>query len=717
MRIAIALLMAGFAAYRGARPIAVNQIASHTLESPPASAALAGAGIPGRSIFPLAVFGFVGLGLHDGKRRGRNKSTRRVRAGDRFGRALLVIILASATVDTSTAQTPSVGITTYPVGPGFFISGLAAGPDGAVWFGGAGPNAPPMVGRITAAGAITKYVVSAAPAGIAAGADGAFWFTEPSAHKIGRITTGGGITEYAIPCCGEPRAITAGPDGALWFSEGNKIGRITTGGQVSEYPLPNNNAPASGITSGPDGALWFTESAYGGCDSGPGVDGKIGRITTSGLVMEYSVGACRVGLSITAGSDGALWFTESNYHYSIGRITTSGSISEYALPDWEYTSSITTGPDGALWFLAFNLSSGDSTLGRITTAGAITHYNAPVLTVNSRITTAPDGALWFNDTVDNQGNGGNVVRAAVGATGAPQPVSVVPAALNTPDQEFTFSFTDPAGYQDLGVVNILINNFLDGRQACYLAYSQPSNTLFLVDDAGEAGGPFAGSGRLDAAGTMHNSQCLVSWTSAAVNHSGSNLSLALTIQFTASFAGNKVIYMAARNGTGTGAGWMPLGVAQAAGGAAMVTTDALSVRPSCCSGPSATFTFTFSDTKGWQDLGIVNILINGSLDARGACYLAYSAPLKLLYLVDDSGTGVSMGLPLGGPIGSASNGQCTVTAAGSSAAVSGNTLSLTLNLAFSTSFAGNKVMYLAARDQSELNNSGWQALGTWRVQD
>src|SRR4030088_2878227 len=51
---------------------------------------------------------------------------------------------------------------------------------------------------------------------------------------------------------------------------------------------------------------------------------------------------------------------------------------------------------------------------------------------------------------------------------------------------YTFNFSDSAGYQDLGVVNVLINNFLDGRQACYLAYSQPSNVLYLVNDAGTA---------------------------------------------------------------------------------------------------------------------------------------------------------------------------------------------------------------------------------------
>ena len=50
----------------------------------------------------------------------------------------------------------------------------------------------------------------------------------------------------------------------------------------------------------------------------------------------------------------------------------------------------------------------------------------------------------------------------------------------------TFTFSDPDGFQDLDVVNILINNFLDGRNACYLAYSRSAGVLYLVNDAGTA---------------------------------------------------------------------------------------------------------------------------------------------------------------------------------------------------------------------------------------
>ena len=48
----------------------------------------------------------------------------------------------------------------------------------------------------------------------------------------------------------------------------HQIGRITTGGTITEFAVPTPSARADGITAGPDGAVYFTESpgnnAFGG---------------------------------------------------------------------------------------------------------------------------------------------------------------------------------------------------------------------------------------------------------------------------------------------------------------------------------------------------------------------------------------------------------------------------------------------------------------------
>ena len=68
------------------------------------------------------------------------------------------------------------------------------------------------------------------------------------------------------------------------------------------------------------------------------------------------------------------------------------------------------------------------------------------------------------------------------------------------------------------------------------------------------------------------------------------------------------------------------------------TPTAVGVGPAAGSGAASTMTFTFSNPNGWQNLGVVNVLVNNNLDGRFACYLAYSKPNNLLYLMNDAGT-------------------------------------------------------------------------------
>jgi hypothetical protein len=139
------------------------------------------------------------------------------------------------------------------------------------------------------------------------------------------------------------------------------------------------------------------------------------------------------------------------------------------------------------------------------------------------------------------------------------------------------------------------------------------------------------------------------------------------------------------------------------------------VSPGWGGGASQSMVFTFNDPRGWQDLDVVNILISNFLDGRQACYLAYSRPFNVLYLVNDAGTALSTGLMPGGS-GAIGNGQCAVSASGFSVTGSGTTLILALNISFTPVFNGNRVIYLAARDAADANNSGWQAMGSWAVE-
>ena len=297
---------------------------------------------------------------------------------------------ATPTVTPTPPPNPGLGGQTFNefrvCPPGSGPTGVASGPDGAIWFTESAGN---RIGRITMNGVISDFPVLTAasqPDGIASGPDGALWFTESAGNRIGRITTVGVVTEFPLPNPGSsPRGITAGPDGALWFTEsaGNRIGRITTAGVITEFPLPNPGSSPVGITSGPDGALWFTES--GGH--------RIGRVTTGGAITEFPLpGGTGAPHGIASGADGALWFTEAADN-EIGRISTGGAILEFPLPTpGSAPRGIAPGADLNLWFTESN----GSRIGRITPGGAVTEFPIPTASGTPEgIIGGPDGALWF----------------------------------------------------------------------------------------------------------------------------------------------------------------------------------------------------------------------------------------------------------------------------------------------------------------------------------
>jgi len=321
-------------------------------------------------------------------------------------------------------------------------------------------------------------------------------------------------------------------------------------------------------------------------------------------------------------------------------------------------------------------------------------------------------------TYDAAGN--LITRSVANAGAAPGVISTSPASGNANTQSFTFQFSDSAGYQSLSVANVLINNFLDGRHACYLAYVVSTSTLYLVDDTGDAGGPYAGAVALGNPGTaIQNSQCSVNLTSAA--GSGTTLTLTLNITFKAAFGGNKIQYLAAGDSFGGNTNWQGMGVWQAPPGpSGQITITSLApARAAAASGSAQTLTVVVNDTKGAGDLGVVNVLANKFIDGRQACYLAYAAAGNTLYLVDDGGDAggpFAGGMALNGGAVAIQNSQCSISGTGSSAVSSGNTLTLTLNITFKAPFAGNRIVWVAGRDGTGLNNTDWQSVGTWSVQ-
>ena len=135
--------------------------------------------------------------------------------------------------------------TDFPVPTGAFplpvgqSSRITSGPGGKLWFTVTSIAADNFIGFASVSGDVMSYAIPAMPrlsasgaitCGIAAGPDGNLWFAEQNSNfaAIVRMTPSGTMTGI-VPgsTMRNPCGVAAGPDGNVWFTESNAIGRVT----------------------------------------------------------------------------------------------------------------------------------------------------------------------------------------------------------------------------------------------------------------------------------------------------------------------------------------------------------------------------------------------------------------------------------------------------------------------------------------------------------
>lgn len=184
--------------------------------------------------------------------------------------------------------------------------------------------------------------------------------------------------------------------------------------KFTEYLISTLHHP-EGVTAGLDGALWFTASA------GISGSGWIGRAALQGrnvTITEYPTPTRdSAPKGIAVGPDGSLWFTEFNADKISRVVLRKGRIAviEYPTPTVNsHPMGITVGPDRAMWFTeaaAGQIGRATFRNGRVT----ITEYAVPTAFRHPyNITTGPDGALWFTESAGSSyNNTGWIGRAAL----------------------------------------------------------------------------------------------------------------------------------------------------------------------------------------------------------------------------------------------------------------------------------------------------------------
>lgn len=224
--------------------------------------------------------------------------------------------------------------------------------DNRLWFGYIYADGRTDVGQMTTQGVISgkRALSNSGTMDLAVGPQNGVAYSTINGLLVNTVglVTDGGVTSKALRGTQCAYAfIVAASDGNLWTCGQNgstvapEIDRVTTDGTVTPFnafPAPGPKGGALyAIARGADGDLWYVGI---GSKAG-GTVPLIGRMTPAGDVRDFSAGAQRAGahspVSIVAGPDGALWFTDPNSSFSstgrdaIGRITTAGAVREYVL--------------------------------------------------------------------------------------------------------------------------------------------------------------------------------------------------------------------------------------------------------------------------------------------------------------------------------------------------------------------------------------------------
>jgi virginiamycin B lyase len=304
---------------------------------------------------------------------------------------------------------------------------ITGGPDNDVWFSLA--NLKSIGGIKTDGTFLTAWKVPVVTSinSLVTGPDKKLWYGDET--QIVQLDQSTGAThQISLGNLHNAYDITVGPDGNLWWTDG--YGYLSTMpasimGSPVTTPIPNADGTPEWITVGPDNNIWIVTSQPTGA--------RILSYTTSGIKVQDATlpsdlpaiaGALPWGpTSITTGSDGNLWVTETGQNANasslLGRIlkiNTNGSVlstySYNAVPG-QAVGSITSIPNGPLYVDgAFVLGNGviaDYSIGKIDpNTGTIQILSVPASAGPAEQTLGPDGNIWTADPLGN-----NISRLAI----------------------------------------------------------------------------------------------------------------------------------------------------------------------------------------------------------------------------------------------------------------------------------------------------------------
>lgn len=160
---------------------------------------------------------------------------------------------------------------------------------------------------------------------------------------------------------------------------------------ITEFAIPSGPVPLTtpylpGITAGHDGAVWFTGNS------------KIGRVSPDGQILELSAPGAN---DLAWGPDGRIWYTV--FAPELDRLSLDGTIARYPVPtNGAAIGGITNAPDGNLWYSEIYVPDVPTggfpnpccAIGRMTTTGSARDFVLPSTSRPGTLVLGPDSRLW-----------------------------------------------------------------------------------------------------------------------------------------------------------------------------------------------------------------------------------------------------------------------------------------------------------------------------------
>lgn len=251
--------------------------------------------------------------------------------------------------------------------------------------------------------------------------------------------------------------------GELWLtnSVSRSLVRVRADGTTTFFATPSGRRPYD-ITAGPDGAMWFTEQD------------AVGRITLDGTITEITSPGIEHPLWIATGASG-VWFTDGP---SIRHRDVDGSIQVYNDPSMTPgVDGIGIAPDGRVWF-----SNGTNNLiGVLATDGTVVTFHDAAITEPRLVRPSVTGDVWFVNAVGDE-IGRVRTDGTVESFTAPQVISSAADIMVDPGGNLWFTgnvvgFITPGGVVDAPLP--------DGTNGAEFIAMGPSGELWLNDFPGD----------------------------------------------------------------------------------------------------------------------------------------------------------------------------------------------------------------------------------------